>query len=99
MPHNPINPSTTIQYSIPIEVGGRNSDVRLVVYDVLGREVATLVDEKQKAGIYEVRFNPLSIGLSTNRRLTSGIYFYQLIVYSADHNEIFNESKKMILVK
>ncbi len=84
---NPFNPSTTINYSIPnvISTEGRNLKVTLKVYDVLGNEVATLVDEYKPAGIYSAQF--------TMKNLTSGIYFYKL---SAGD---FVETKKMILLK
>ena len=49
---NPFNPSTNIRYEIP-----KNGFVKLVVFDILGREVQTLVNEKQNAGTYEVTFN------------------------------------------
>ncbi len=82
---NPFNPSTTIKYSIPT-VGTRHaSSVRLVIYDILGREVVTLVNKQQKPGSYEVTFDA--------SHLTSGIYFYRL------HSGSFVESKKMILLK
>ena len=77
---NPFNPSTTIKYQIP-----QLSLVTLKVYDVMGSEVATLVNEEKSAGTYEVEFNATG--------LTSGIYFYQL---KADS---FVETKKMILMK
>jgi hypothetical protein len=69
---NPFNPSTVIRYTV---AGTRGqglgvSNVRLVVYDVLGRNVATLVDEKQAPGNYEVKFD--------GARLASGMYFYRL---------------------
>jgi hypothetical protein len=57
----------------------------LKVYDILGREVATLVNKQQKSGNYEVNFDA--------GNLTSGVYFYQL------QSGNFNESKKMILLK
>jgi hypothetical protein len=57
----------------------------LKVYDILGREVATLVNKQQKSGNYEVNFDASN--------LTSGVYFYQL------QSGNFNESKKMILLK
>ena len=84
---NPFNPSTKIRYTIPnvtlSDVEG--SFVTLKVYDVLGNEVATLVNEEKTAGSYEVEFNASG--------LTSGIYFYKLRAGS------FVETKKMMLVK
>ncbi len=84
---NPFNPSTTIKFSIPnVTLSGvEGSRVQLKVYDVLGNEVATLVDEYKPAGIYNVQF--------TMNNLSSGVYFYQLRVGS------FVQTKKMILVK
>ena len=77
---NPFNPSTTINYSIP-----RGQFVTLKVYDLLGKEVATLVNEEQKAGSYKVNFNA--------SRFTSGVYFYRLQAGN------FLETKKFILLK
>ena len=62
---NPFNPSTTIRYDVP-----KTSPVKLVVYDVLGREVATLVDEVKKAGRYQTIWNA--------NRFASGVYFCRL---------------------
>jgi hypothetical protein len=62
---NPFNPSTTIKYSL-----ASDDQVSLIVYDILGREVQTLVNEYQRSGIHEVRFNA--------NQLSSGIYFYRL---------------------
>ena len=76
----PFNPSTKIKYQLP-EV----STVTLKIYDVLGKEVATLVNETKSAGTYEVVFDATG--------LTSGIYFYTLNAGS------FSETKKMILTK
>ncbi|VAX29584.1 Alkaline phosphatase [hydrothermal vent metagenome] len=104
---NPFNPSTTIKYAIPRHGGQANVErdlsrfngselksalqVQLKVYDILGREVATLVNEQQKAGYYEVNFNASS--------LTSGIYFYKLNVYAPGRAGSFVETKKMILLR
>jgi len=86
---NPFNPSTTIRYQISNSVNGKlkmeNSIVVLKIYNLLGKEIATLVNEKQRAGTYEVLFN--------TENLPSGIYFYQINI------ENFSESKKMILLK
>ncbi|HSW53546.1 MAG TPA: T9SS type A sorting domain-containing protein [Ignavibacteriaceae bacterium] len=77
---NPFNPTTTIRYQIP-----KDGVVTLKVYDILGAEVATLVNEEKVAGKYEVSFNASS--------LASGVYIYRLNV-----NEYVNV-KKMVLVK
>ena len=77
---NPFNPTTIITYSIP-----KDELVTLIVYNVLGNEVTTLVNEEKPIGNYEVAFN------ATN--LPSGIYFYKL------QTPNFNQSKKMILLK
>ena len=82
---NPFNPSTKIRYSIPT-----SEFVTLKVYDVLGNEVATLVNEEKPAGSYEVEF---SVGQASSPDIASGIYFYKLQVGT------FVETKKMILMK
>ena len=89
---NPFNPSTTIKYTIPnVTLSGvEGSRVKLKVYDVLGNEVATLVDEFKSAGIYEVEFNGHS---DEGRNLSSGIYFYRL------EAGLFVETRKMIYLK
>lgn len=77
---NPFNPNTTIEYSIP-----KQSLVKIIVYDVLGKEISTLVNEVKQAGNYETNFNGIS--------LPSGVYFYQMKAGN------FNEIKKFILLK
>jgi len=79
---NPFNPSTKIKFSVPNGIVG---DVSLKVFDILGNEVATLVDKAKSAGTYEVEFN--------NPQLSSGIYYYQL------RSGSYVETKKMILMK
>jgi hypothetical protein len=79
---NPFNPSTNIQYSI-----SSRQFVTLKVFDVLGKEVATLVNEDREVGSYNVEFT------MNNLQLSSGIYFYQLKAGT------FVETKKMILLK
>ncbi len=81
---NPFNPSTKISWQSPV-----GSHQVLKVFDVLGNEVATLVDEYREAGRYEVEFQS-AVG---NRQLASGIYYYRLQAGS------FVETKKMILIK
>ena len=94
---NPFNPSTKIRYAIPA-VGTSlmkfPQSVQLKVYDVLGNEVATLVDEEKPAGSYEVEFSAKGGSASGGdaNNLSSGIYFYQLRAGS------FVETKKMILL-
>jgi len=84
---NPFNPTTVIKYSVPQQTTQRvaSTNVTLIVYDILGREVATLVNKEQKGGNYEVIFN--------SKNLSSGLYFYHL------QSGSFIESKKMILLK
>ncbi len=77
---NPFNPSTVIGYQLSAV-----SHVTLKVYDVLGREVATLVDEVQKMGSYEVEFD--------GSRLPSGVYFYRLQAGT------YSRTKKLVLLK
>jgi len=77
---NPFNPTTVIKYQLPAV-----SEVRLAVYDLLGREVAILVNGKQEAGVHDLRFD--ASGLS------SGVYFYRL--RAGD----FTQSKKFVLLK
>ncbi len=77
---NPFNPSTVINYQLP-EAG----NVTLKVYDVLGNEVANLVNEFQQAGVHNVKFS--------NANLSSGVYFYKL------QAGIFSSVKKMMLAK
>jgi 5-hydroxyisourate hydrolase-like protein (transthyretin family) len=79
---NPFNPTTTIRYSIP-EAG--SVPVNLKIYDILGREVETLVNKDQKAGNYEVEFNA--------GKYASGMYIYRLTAGN------FKSIKKMMLVK
>jgi photosystem II stability/assembly factor-like uncharacterized protein len=90
---NPFNPTTTIKYQIPA-----SSFVTIKVYDVLGSEVATLINEESAtggAGTYEVEFS--ATGGATS--LPSGIYFYKLQVYAPGRAGSFTETKKMILLK
>jgi hypothetical protein len=77
---NPFNPMTNVKFSII-----NSGNVKLVVYDIQGREVQTLVNEKLNGGTYEVSFD--------GSKLTSGVYFYQLV--SGD----YRETKKLMLLK
>jgi hypothetical protein len=77
---NPFNPSTTIKFELP-----RTSHVNLSVYDILGREVAVLVNERKDAGVHEVKFD--------GSNLASGVYLYRL------HAGDFVASKRLVLLK
>ncbi|MEO8209054.1 MAG: M14 family zinc carboxypeptidase [bacterium] len=81
---NPFNPNTVITYHIPAMINN-NASVQLKVYDVLGNEVATLINKKQNAGSYSVEFE--------GSNFASGIYFYKLIVGN------FTDVKRMMLIK
>ena len=90
---NPFNPTTQIKYQIPEE-----GFVTLNVYDVLGRDVATLVNEKQSIGRYETTFSATGGASSFSSRISSGVYVYRLTVLSG-LNGNFTLSKKMLLLK
>jgi hypothetical protein len=81
---NPFNPSTVISYALPSK-----EFVQLKVFNVLGNEIATLVNEVQEAGSYKVEFNPAS----SIQHPATGVYFYRL------EAGLFVESRKMTLVK
>ena len=87
---NPFNPSTTIHWQSP--VGGLQT---LKIYDILGNEIATLIDEFKSAGSYEIQWNA--------GNYPSGVYFYQLLVSALQSKDgkkgSFVETKKMILLK
>jgi hypothetical protein len=87
---NPFNPSTVIRYQLPYA-----RYVTLKVYDVLGNEVTTLVNENKPAGTYSEEFT------INNAKLSSGVYYYQLRAGdpSTGSGQSFVESKKMILLK
>ncbi|MEO8447428.1 MAG: agmatine deiminase family protein [bacterium] len=78
---NPFNPETVIHYNVK----GQTSNVRLVIYNALGMEVDVLVNEKQNAGSYSVKFD--------GSNLSSGIYFYKIDAGS------YSDTKRMILLK
>jgi len=99
---NPFNPSTKIKFTIPqsplLGGDGRSGLVTLKVYDVLGNEFATLVNEELSPGEYEVEFNSHSY---KGRNLPSGVYFYQLTVGGPETSsgQAIIQTKKMILMK
>jgi hypothetical protein len=85
---NPFNPNTTIEFWI--------SDfgfVSLKVYDILGNEVATLVNEEKPAGRYEIEFNVTQSTLADRPEIASGVYFYRLQAGN------YIETKKMVLIR
>ncbi len=85
---NPFNPVTKIKFAIPLSRGvseGRGVLARLVIYDILGREITTLVNEQLQPGTYEVEWD--------GSNYCSGIYYYSLVTTE------FVETKKMVLIK
>jgi len=84
---NPFNPKTVISFSIGIPSGhlSVNSFTRLKIYDIIGREIETLINEQLKPGTYDVDFD--------GKDLSSGVYFYNLKAGN------FSETKRMVLVK
>ncbi|MEL1229190.1 MAG: T9SS type A sorting domain-containing protein [Candidatus Neomarinimicrobiota bacterium] len=82
---NPFNPKTRIQFDIP-----KSSHTTVVVYDLLGNKVVTLIDENIMPGRHTLSWNAID---DFNRKLPSGIYFYQI------QAEGFIDTKKMLLFK
>lgn len=85
---NPFNPGTVISYSLP-----GNSFVSLKIFNILGKEIASLVNSTQKRGVYDISLNTNSLNLS------SGIYLYVLTATETNTNKVFKESKLMNYVK
>jgi len=77
---NPFNPSTSIRYELPVL-----SKVKIMIYDILGREITTLINETRPAGRYEIKWNA--------SRFSSGVYFYRIQAGN------FVQTKKLLLVK
>ena len=82
---NPFNPTTKIEYALP-----ENAKVTLKVYDIIGREVATLVNEQEQPGFYEVNFGSF--------HFASGVYIYRMMA-QANGKNTFVKVKKMLLIK
>ncbi len=87
---NPFNPSTVIEYTSGLAGGPVASDVSLVVYDILGREVAVLVNEQKPAGSYSVQWDGTD---GHGRQVSSGVYLYRLSAGS------FTQTKRMVLTR
>jgi hypothetical protein len=83
---NPFNPNTYISYELRV-----SSYVKLAVYDMTGRLITQLVNEKQNAGSYKVEFS--------GSGLSSGVYFYRIQISDEKGGMIYAETKKMILIK
>lgn len=98
---NPFNPSTKIKFTISAVEARHASSLQMVtlkVYDVLGNDIATLVNEEKQPGAYEVEFN---IHSGEGRNLPSGVYFYQLKIGGPETSsgQGFIETKKMLILK
>ena len=85
---NPFNPSTVISYSLP-----GNSFVSLKIYNILGKEIASLVNSVQRRGSHDITLN------TNNMNLSSGVYLYTLIATEINTNKVFKESKVMNFIK
>jgi hypothetical protein len=83
---NPFNPATKIEFSVP-----QKSDVILKIYNILGKEVATLINGETESGVHSVNFNASN--------LSSGVYFYKIEASSLEGTKIYSETKKMIFLK
>ena len=96
---NPFNPQTKIKFDVPSNVKGQMSNVKLVIFDLMGREITTLVNEELKPGTYEADWD--------GSGYSSGVYFYKLVVGDPSttpeavnsSGRGFVETKKMVLMK
>lgn len=82
---NPFNPVTKIRFDIPSVVNRETSNVKLVVYNILGEEITVLINQEMKPGSYEAEFN--------GNNFPSGLYFYKIV------SENFSDTKRMMMVK
>ena len=87
---NPFNPVTTIEYALP-----RISEVTIEIYNILGQQVAKLVNDKQPPGYYSVKWEGLN---SNGSSVSNGMYIYRMIAHSAE-GRLFVKSKKMLFLK
>ena len=81
---NPFNPTTRIDFSLP-----EQSKIRIIIYDVTGKEIKTIINEIQPAGYYTINFS--------SENLSSGIYFYRLTAENSKQK--FTETKRMAVIK
>jgi hypothetical protein len=89
---NPFNPSTTVSYELPTA-----SKVTLKIYNILGQEIKTLIDDVQAAGAYRLQWDARN---NSGNRVATGVYFYRLEVSSiSSSGHIFAETKKMLLIR
>jgi len=88
---NPFNPSTSIQYDLP-----EDSRVTLVIYDLLGREVKSLVLGEVPAGYQIIRWNGTD---ATEKSVASGVYIYRFEVVSLESEQRFSQSRKLLLLR
>ena len=88
---NPFNPSTNIKYSLPVD-----ANVELRIFNILGQEVKTLVNQISKAGFYTVEWDGKD---NLNQKVASGIYIYSFHAKSVEGTQNFNQVMKMVLIK
>ena len=81
---NPFNPTTIIKYQLPYK-----AKIELKIYNILGQEIATLINQEQNAGYHTIQFNANEI----RGGLASGVYFYRIVAGK------FVQTKKMLLIK
>ena len=88
---NPFNPTTTIRYAVPSP-----SKVTLKIYNMLGQEISTLVDDVRETGFYKLEWNGRN---QHGNQVATGIYFYRIDAKPADGSATFTSLKKMLLLK
>jgi hypothetical protein len=93
---NPFNPTTKIEYDLPVSAG-----VRIEIFDILGRRVKTLIDERKETGFYTTMWDGRN---NYGKEVASGVYLYRIIVVetnrsSSVHKKLFTQVKKMLILK
>ena len=91
---NPFNPTTNFGFRIPATAGGSDFGlVKIMIYDALGKEITTLVNEKKGPGTYSIEWKASGAGIA------SGVYFYSMSVEPENGGQAFRAVKKMMILK
>lgn len=88
---NPFNPTTTVEYGLP-----KQADVNIRIYDILGHEIASLVNTRQEAGYYTIAWDGKN---NAGAQVASGVYMYMITARSADGTSQYSRTRKLLLIR